>query len=302
MTEAARQVSDDGLWEWDDKKWVHIRAVAVQCPECAAVTDVRSDAKTVKCSNGHEFDFIVCSTCAGATHRARAHRSYAARCPYCGASSMIPSMCRAWDWAVNQAGRGAWPPQPAGTADTERRVLSGFALRAAGGTTVPIGSSCIIDFGKESIRIEAAQNVEDVVLYRDVHALQVTGSTTRHSAGVFGGGFGVAGAAEGILAASVVNSLSATTTVYTVLRIATTSAEYVFVSNAFDNNALQMFLTPVQPRIRQAQANSALPVPSPQGGAALSVADELTKLAQLRDAGVLSDEEFAAAKTRLLGS
>jgi hypothetical protein len=32
-----------------------------------------------------------------------------------------------------------------------------------------------------------------------------------------------------------------------------------------------------------------------------SVADELTKLAQLRDAGVLTDQEFAAQKAKLLG-
>ena len=35
---------------------------------------------------------------------------------------------------------------------------------------------------------------------------------------------------------------------------------------------------------------------------AISVADELKKLAELRDAGVLSDEEFAAQKSKLLGS
>ena len=33
----------------------------------------------------------------------------------------------------------------------------------------------------------------------------------------------------------------------------------------------------------------------------MSVADELAKLAQLRDAGVLDDDEFAAQKKRLLG-
>ncbi len=36
-------------------------------------------------------------------------------------------------------------------------------------------------------------------------------------------------------------------------------------------------------------------------GLGLSVADELAKLAQLRDAGVLSPEEFAAQKAKLLG-
>jgi hypothetical protein len=34
---------------------------------------------------------------------------------------------------------------------------------------------------------------------------------------------------------------------------------------------------------------------------AASVADELMKLAQLRDSGVLSEDEFAAQKAKLLG-
>jgi len=33
-----------------------------------------------------------------------------------------------------------------------------------------------------------------------------------------------------------------------------------------------------------------------------SVADELAKLVQLREAGALTDEEFAAQKAKLLGS
>jgi hypothetical protein len=37
-------------------------------------------------------------------------------------------------------------------------------------------------------------------------------------------------------------------------------------------------------------------------GQAASVADELAKLVQLRDAGALTDEEFAAQKAKLLGS
>lgn len=42
------------------------------------------------------------------------------------------------------------------------------------------------------------------------------------------------------------------------------------------------------------------PVAAPQGAAPLNIADELTKLAQLRDAGVLSPEEFDQAKAKLL--
>jgi uncharacterized membrane protein YdbT with pleckstrin-like domain len=51
-----------------------------------------------------------------------------------------------------------------------------------------------------------------------------------------------------------------------------------------------------QVEVMPAQAASAPPVPAPQ------VADELTKLAGLRDRGVISEAEFQAQKARLLGA
>jgi hypothetical protein len=45
---------------------------------------------------------------------------------------------------------------------------------------------------------------------------------------------------------------------------------------------------------------TAAPTPSPAGGGGMIA--ELEKLASLRSAGVLTEEEFAAAKARLLGS
>jgi predicted ATP-dependent serine protease len=43
-------------------------------------------------------------------------------------------------------------------------------------------------------------------------------------------------------------------------------------------------------------------VPAPEAPKTVSLADELTKLASLRDAGVLTDEEFNARKKKMLDS
>ena len=43
------------------------------------------------------------------------------------------------------------------------------------------------------------------------------------------------------------------------------------------------------------------PVIAPQGTVQVDIADQLTKLVQLRDAGVLSPEEFDKAKAKLIG-
>jgi hypothetical protein len=42
-------------------------------------------------------------------------------------------------------------------------------------------------------------------------------------------------------------------------------------------------------------------VVAPQGTIQVDIADQLTKLVQLRDAGVLSPEEFDKAKAKLIG-
>ena len=178
-------------------------------------------------------------------------------------------------------------------------LLRDFTLDAAGGTRIPIGSPCSIEFLSDKVIISCFATREDVP-YDTIQELQVSGSTDQTNAGVWGGGFGVVGAATGMLAATVINTLSARTKQYAVLRIATISSEYVFSSTSRDGSALSGPLTPVQVAIRKVQqaklASPAAPQPSP-----VSLADELMKLARLRDDGVLSDEEFASAKAKLLG-
>jgi len=296
MTAApAGQLSDDGMWAWDGKKWIHIERVGIACARCGGVVSVEQRKKEFKCPDGHRQDLIACKACRGTFQRPTETRQYDVRCPHCGYSSLYVSTCAAWEWAVDQSARGLWPPGGTVEVDADRRVLRDFTLQASAGTLIPTGSSCVIDFSSDGARIRST-GVEEFVPYADILALQISGSTTHSNAGVFGGGFGVAGAAEGMLAASVINSLTSKTTTYSLVRIAARAAEYVFVSHVVDSGSLGMMLTPVQFRMRQAQASASSP---PTAGT--SVADELAKLAQLRDAGILSDAEFTAAKARLLG-
>ncbi len=66
-----------------------------------------------------------------------------------------------------------------------------------------------------------------------------------------------------------------------------------------DSSAAAM--APVVAIIERMRTTHVAHLPAPSAiGPTLSVADELAKLAQLRDAGVLTEEEFAAQKARLL--
>ena len=50
-----------------------------------------------------------------------------------------------------------------------------------------------------------------------------------------------------------------------------------------------------------AQAQQAAPPPAPAAAAGSDLTSQLQQLAQLHNAGVLSDDEFAAAKAKVLG-
>jgi hypothetical protein len=81
---------------------------------------------------------------------------------------------------------------------------------------------------------------------------------------------------------------------YTTVRVATAGDVTEFrvtkrEAELVKSTLLQLMSQPVQP--------TAAP-----GGSSHSVADELRKLAELRDAGLLTDSEFAAQKSRLMSS
>ena len=172
-----------------------------------------------------------------------------------------------------------------------------FILAGAGGTQIRTGSSCRVMFEPTSVTISGG-GTQDRIAYASIVDLQMTGSTVTKNLGVFGGGFGVVGAAEGMLAAGVINALTTRRKRYAVLRIVTATSEYVLSTTERDGSQLAPALIPVQVRIRAARSQR-LPSATPQ---AASVADEIRKLASLRSEGLLTDEEFAQAKARLLSS
>ena len=89
----------------------------------------------------------------------------------------------------------------------------------------------------------------------------------------------------------------------TVARTAVVAGTATATSNAVNNRARrrsaeQQAYTDQQMQAQQPPAYAPPPPPPQPGG--VDVVAELTKLSQLRDAGALSDTEFAAAKAKLL--
>jgi hypothetical protein len=293
-------LTEDGLHRRIGSVLLPVEQVSVSCPQCGEVFVVKSTREKWQCPHGHCTVFVECKGCNAAFQRPEGESDRLTPCSECGRTSKTRRIS-AWLFMTRQKTAA---PAPGGVRLGEfTHVIRGITLAASGGTAIPNGSRCLVGFGNAEIQIarEPRSAPHDVIPYAEVQAFETTGTTTRRSAGIMGGGFGLTGAAEGILAATVINSLTARRRISTVLRIATVSAEYVFVSDSIGNDQLRMFLIPIQPRIRGAQATApASPHPAHAPAAAPSVADELAKLAKLRNDGVLSEAEFALAKARLL--
>jgi hypothetical protein len=78
--------------------------------------------------------------------------------------------------------------------------------------------------------------------------------------------------------------------------------EAIFQTEKFTAPELRGKLAPVVSQLRKANAVSSPEAPSTPPAPAASVADELKKLGDLKDAGLLTDEEFAGQKAKLLGT
>ena len=115
----------------------------------------------------------------------------------------------------------------------------------------------------------------------------------------FGGGFGLVGAAEGLVVASVLNRLTRRTSIHTLIRCEATDLELFFFHGDETPDALRMRLSNVLAMIRQqGEIPKALAVPPTAH--AVDIPDQIRKLAVLRDQGILTDHEFQAKKAELL--
>jgi hypothetical protein len=122
--------------------------------------------------------------------------------------------------------------------------------------------------------------------------------------GAIGGGFGVVGAAEGMLIASALNALTTKKGVTTIIRIAASDDMAAFWrhDDQYTPDRLRIELSwLVAKTSKQLRSESfrehQTPAAEPGG---TDLVARLTQLGSLRTQGLLTDEEFAAAKARLL--
>ena len=179
-------------------------------------------------------------------------------------------------------------------------LLGGYAADAA----LVIGELYDARFLDDRLAIFPARSWEAhaVVAYPEVEDIEIGGPGLVKSGGGFvGGGFGAVGALEGMAIASVLNALTTRTSITTIVRIQGTSCEFFLLHRRSTPEQLRIEMSRALGAIRGARAAAAQSTRADEGflGPVSPVA-ELAKLADMRQAGLLTREEFDQLKTTLL--
>lgn len=182
-----------------------------------------------------------------------------------------------------------------GFTSTTGQQLTAFYL---GGSGYSIPSESLVSFeaGTEGFLLTGTeQNVAVRIRYSEVDDFKFDGGVLQRGGGFAGGGFGVVGFAVGAAASMALNKVTSKSEIQTTLQLLTTEGEILLYTNLATPDQLEMMFSEARTRIRSATTQRMTPSSSS------SVADELLKLSSLRESGILSDDEFQAAKARLLG-
>ena len=156
-----------------------------------------------------------------------------------------------------------------------------------------VGSKVRVSFSGEALLLEDFQSTRFELPFKSLADVQIRGFTSKSSFGLFGGGFGLKGAAEGIAIAAIVNRLTAKSKTWVVVSVASDLGRVVLL-------ILDVQEIPVKNFFRHAQDRSLQLSRRPDDGDKDGLVTSLERVADLYERGLLTDEEFLSMKKGLL--
>jgi hypothetical protein len=174
--------------------------------------------------------------------------------------------------------------------------LGGYAPEAE----LTVRGSYDLRFLTDRLGVFPCQHTDALVQvpYRDVEGVDIGGPGLVKSGGGFvGGGFGVAGAVEGMAIAAVLNALTKQAKINTVIRVQARECELFLLCTYADREALRIELSRALGAIRQGRVGIASRT---DDRPAASLADQLGKLAAMLESELLTREEFDRMKAALI--
>jgi hypothetical protein len=205
---------------------------------------------------------------------------------------------------------GLSPPDPREVSDVCARRLGTLRDAAYLGGYVPVttiftGQRYDLLFFEDRLLIVPCRRTEvlAVLPYGAVEDVEIGGpGLVRTGGGFVGGGFGAAGAIEGMAIASVLNGLTSRTSVKTIVRIQAANCELFLLHTRMPPDQLRIELAHPLGVIRAARAASARAIQHESSLRSASPVDELAKLADMLEKGLLTREEFDLIKAKFLAS
>lgn len=313
--------NDDVLWRyWDGGQWTALyrnqgaaqneisadgattgpvaeaELIQFSCPKCTETWLVPANADQWRCGNfncGRKWLLLQCRFCGGPQHLASTRRGES--CRWCRKPGFRGK-------ATNIAARRFYEDaarlgSPLDANESDRRALLGCVVIGGFGHQMPSGTKLNVVFDRDEVRFATVDYGGDnsAIRYQDITALDIEGrGIVRSGSQVMGGGFGFSGAAEGMLAASLLNSLTARSRIETVVNLRTPEWGLILFYDQMPPVNLKRHLSAAFSQIEAAHRSA-------QTGS--SKQDPVAQLAQLKvllDGGALTADEFATAKAKLL--
>lgn len=194
----------------------------------------------------------------------------------------------------------------------ERAVVEGAILSTEGVSGLATGGATIEFNDDVALLMLGTRDNVRLIPFRNIKSLTFSGrgavtKTVTSGGGFFGGGLGgVSSMGEGMLLATALNKLSTktsnVTTIETLVTFEWDGGGVVLYNSNFLPGALSNQLKSVLDRLDSLRTDANSNV-NPVGASApdFDLVGQISKLDALRRDGVLSEEEFAAAKVKLLG-
>jgi hypothetical protein len=160
-----------------------------------------------------------------------------------------------------------------------------------GGTNAQLkqGASCTASFNGTVLQIKSDLRSFELPLAQLV-SLDIDGpGRVESGGGIIGGGLGVQGALVGMGIAALANTLTARSTTNTFLHLKWIGGELFLHTSSYTPQQARIMLSHVY-SIMQAQ----------KAPVATDIVSQLERLKALKDSGILNDEDFALAKTKIL--
>jgi hypothetical protein len=245
-----------------EDQWPSARAnsaIAVDCMSCGAGYEIPRNRESYMCTScGASIFFWSCPSCDRAQQVQNRWGMEGVNCWHCGKTSPLRK------WVDRPAEAAKLLPEsvrfrPGSPVDPAQRVVAGVVAAASVPGLWP-GLRCVLLFSADCIGVQSGSGEVARFDYRDVNSLEIGGSGTRRyttSAGIIGGGFGVQGALEGMAVASLINSVTAHTTVTrdTTLNLRAGARALLMNADMLEPATLRVILAPVYDRIERASAS-----------------------------------------------